>query len=94
MALRIESVVRRGAEVSISVNGTPVPAYAGEMLAGALFAAGIRHLRASPGVGGPRGMFCLMGACQECLVRVDGELALSCQEPVRAGMAVTIEAAP
>ncbi len=94
MALRIESAVRRGAAVSISVDGIAVPAYAGEMLAGALFAAGVRRLRASPGQGAPRGMFCLMGACQECLVRVDGEPALACQETVRDGMSVVIEAAP
>jgi predicted molibdopterin-dependent oxidoreductase YjgC len=38
-------------------------------------------------------MFCLMGSCQECLVRVDGRRALACQEPVRDGMVVVTEVA-
>ena len=64
------------------------------LLAGfpALFAAGFRRLRASPREAAPRGMFCLMGACQECLVRVDGEPAQACQEPVRDGMSIAIGA--
>jgi NADPH-dependent 2,4-dienoyl-CoA reductase/sulfur reductase-like enzyme len=43
----------------------------GETLAAALTAAGIRDLR-STRRGDPRGLFCGMGVCQECLVEVDG----------------------
>ena len=62
----------------------------GEMLAAALFAAGYRRLRRSPRNAAPRGMFCLMGACQECLVRVDGKPVLACQVSVYEGMTVTL----
>ncbi len=37
-------------------------------------------------------MFCLMGVCQECVVRVDGRTVNSCMEPVRTGMIVELEA--
>ena len=29
-------------------------------------------------------MFCLMGSCQECVVRIDGKLVPACQEADRA----------
>ena len=93
MTVRITGPVRRSDEVTVAVDGRPIQAFAGETLAAALFAAGVRRLRASPRVGAPRGMFCLMGSCQECLVRVDGRRALACQEPVRDGMVVVTEVA-
>ena len=94
MSVRIDGAIARGEAVSISVDGLEVRAYPGEMLAAALFAAGLRRLRASPRAGGPRGMFCLMGVCQECLVRVDGAAVLACQATVRAGMTVTLGSGP
>lgn len=72
----------------IMVDGAEVGAYPGESVATALLAAGHRILRRSPRNGEPRGPFCLMGACQECLVRVDGRAALACRTPVRAGLAI------
>jgi predicted molibdopterin-dependent oxidoreductase YjgC len=85
--LRIGSAAR-GAAVEFFFDGKAVRAYAGESVACALFAAGIRTLRRSPRTGSVRGMFCLMGSCQECLVEADGRRALACQEPVRAGLDV------
>jgi predicted molibdopterin-dependent oxidoreductase YjgC len=61
---------------------------AGEPLAAALAASGILTLRASPRAGTPRGAFCFIGVCQECLVRVNGSLVQACLEPVAAGMVV------
>ena len=94
MTVRITGQVRRLDEVTIAVDGRPIQAFAGETLAAALFAAGVRRLRASPRARASRGMFCLMGTCQECLVRVDGRRGLACQEPVRDGMVVVTEVAP
>ena len=88
MTLRIPDIAQRPDAVTITVDGDAVTAYPGETLAGALFAADIRTLRHSPREHQPRGMFCLMGVCQECLVRVDESLALACQTPVREGMSV------
>ncbi len=65
----------------------PLSARAGESLAAALLAAGITTFRRHPVNGAPRGPFCLMGACYECLVRVDGVDSLqACMLPVREGM--------
>ncbi len=65
-----------------------VTACEGETLAMALCAAGVRTLRASAGRGEPRGLFCAMGVCQECVVIVDGRRRESCLTIVRDGMAV------
>ena len=80
---------RRGAAVALLLDGVPVTAAAGEMLAAAMMAAGCLRLRDSPRAGGPRGAFCLIGICQECLVRVDGITRQACQVAVRDGMVVT-----
>ncbi len=90
MAIRIDRVVDTPPTVEITVNGRPVSAFAGEMLATALHANGIRRFRSHPGSGAPRGMFCLMGVCQECLVEADGRRVTACLEPVREGMTVSL----
>ena len=41
-----------------------------------------------PRTGSPRGAFCMMGVCQECLVRIDGVLRQACLTPVEDGMRV------
>lgn len=87
----------RGAAIEFRFDGRAVSAYEGESVACALFAAGIRTLRRSPRTELARGMFCLMGSCQECVMWVDGRRVAACQEPVRAGLDVrsgTIEATP
>jgi predicted molibdopterin-dependent oxidoreductase YjgC len=77
--------------VTITVDGERFEAPLGQMLGVALALAGRLELRTSPTAGTPRGLFCLMGSCQECLVHVDGEPALACLEPVRAGMKVELD---
>ncbi|MFM0368349.1 (2Fe-2S)-binding protein [Paraburkholderia aspalathi] len=76
------------ATVRFLFDGRPVRARQGESVAAALFASGTKTLRASPRNGVPRGMFCLMGSCQECLVVVDGRRALACRTTVIEGMRV------
>lgn len=88
MLLRIQQAVRRGPPVTLSVNGEAVVAYAGETVATALGLLGLPRLRSSPRAGQPRGVFCAMGVCQECVVRVDGRTVPACLEPVRDGMSV------
>lgn len=85
-SLRIVGITR-GASVKLYVDGRPVEAFAGENLATALWAAGIRQLRTSPG-GASRGMFCGMGVCQECVVEVEGVAVLACQTRVAEGLEV------
>ena len=57
--------------ITIEFEGQPLAARAGESLAAALTAHGIRGLRRTRD-GSERGLFCGMGVCQECLVEVDG----------------------
>jgi len=74
--------------VEFAFDGQSVLAPAGESVAAALFAAGIKTLRRSPREQGPRGMFCLMGSCQECLVMINGRRVLACRTPVARGLVV------
>ncbi|GGE50382.1 hypothetical protein GCM10007276_29330 [Agaricicola taiwanensis] len=69
-------------------EGHPVLAYAGETVATALWAAGLRILRHGPGDGGPRGLFCTMGLCQECVVSIDGQATEACRFPATEGLDV------
>ncbi len=89
-AVRLTPAPLRGAPVRLRVDDRNVDAYPGETLAAALMAAGVLRLRGSPRAGAPRGAFCFMGACQECLVRVDGALRQSCLLPVADGMEVSL----
>lgn len=85
----VSEAVTRGSEVEILVDGHPVRAYEGESVAAALLAAGRRALRSTPLRGEPRGLYCGIGACFDCVMTVDGEPGVrTCQTPVRAGMRV------
>lgn len=69
-------------------EGLPVDAFEGETVAVALLAAGIKMLRQGIGASGPRGLFCTVGHCQECLVSVDGQAVEACRLPARDGLDV------
>lgn len=87
-SLRTDRAVRRGPALQFTVDDQTVDAFAGESVAAALFAVGRRELRQSPRDSAPRGMFCMMGSCQECLVWVGQRQVPACQVPVTAGLAV------
>ncbi len=57
--------------VELEFEGQRIAGRRGETLAAALTAAGIRELRLTR-AGEPRGVFCGMGVCQDCLLEVDG----------------------
>ena len=69
-------------------NDSEVRCRAGETIATALLCAGQLTLRRSPRAGEPRGAFCMMGVCQECLIRVDGVVRQACLTPAVDGMRV------
>lgn len=73
--------------VLIRVDGREVSAPPGQPLAQVLSGAD-PVLRHSPKDGAPRGLFCGMGLCFECMVEVDGLRRRSCLTPVSAGMVV------
>ncbi len=57
------------------------------MLAAALLAAGYGALNGSIIVGAPRGPFCLMGSCFQCVAEIDGQPQVrTCRVAVRAGL--------
>jgi D-hydroxyproline dehydrogenase subunit gamma len=78
----------RGREVTFVFAGEPVRGYEGESVAMALWAAQHRCVRQSSRAGEPRGVFCNMGVCFECLVRTGGLTVRSCLLPVREGLVV------
>ncbi len=71
----------RGTPFTFRHDGRTVTAYPGETIGAALLAAGVRALRPSGFDARPRGLFCGIGACFDCLVTVDGD------GPVRACLA-------
>ncbi|MDH3659092.1 MAG: (2Fe-2S)-binding protein [Alphaproteobacteria bacterium] len=77
--------------VTIDVDGQTIDAQPGLSVAAALLRAGIRTLRHSP-AGSPRGAFCMMGVCQECLVEIDDVRRQACLVAVEAGMRIVTEA--
>ncbi len=75
---------------TIKVDGRRVPATPGQSVAAALLEAGITVFRHTP-AGSPRGLYCGMGVCFDCLVTIDG-LAdqRACITPVRPGMQIQL----
>ena len=59
--------------LTITVNGERIEGRAGQTLAGVLLAADIVAWRATPFRDRPRGAFCGIGVCFDCLVVVNGQ---------------------
>ncbi|MES9544004.1 2Fe-2S iron-sulfur cluster-binding protein [Actinomadura sp. NPDC000600] len=79
---------RPDAPLRITVDGEPVDGVAGQTLAGVLLAAGRRTWRRGPS-GAPRGVFCGIGACFDCLLTVNGVRDVrACRRRARDGDAV------
>jgi predicted molibdopterin-dependent oxidoreductase YjgC len=73
---------------NIEVNGQLIPVRHGQTIAAALMAAGWRVFRYTRN-GAPRGLFCGMGVCFDCLVAVDnGVEKRACITPARPGMRI------
>jgi predicted molibdopterin-dependent oxidoreductase YjgC len=87
---RLTGPVGRGRQVHIVVDDIDVAAFEGESVAAALLAAGRRELRMAPRRGEPRGMYCGIGLCFECVMAVDGRGQVrTCQTPVQDGMRIS-----
>ena len=90
--LATPGIVTAGRAVEIRFDGRPVPALEGETVAATLSANGILGLRTTR-LGHRRGVFCGMGICFECLVRIDSRPnQRACLTKVRDGM--TVETQP
>ncbi len=76
-------------QVTLIVDGQSLRAEAGRPLGAVLLGAGISTLRHVARNGEPRGLFCGMGVCFDCLVTVDGRAGVrACVTPVSDGMRV------
>ncbi|ONI68315.1 FAD/NAD(P)-binding oxidoreductase [Kribbella sp. ALI-6-A] len=84
---------RFGPAVQVTVDGKAVEALPGQTVAAALMATGRESWRTTRGAGDPRGVFCGIGACFDCLVVVNGTPDVrACQRTVAAGDRISTQA--
>ncbi|MBV7482963.1 (2Fe-2S)-binding protein [Bordetella sp. BOR01] len=91
MFKRLEAVPGQSScpAVLIDVNGVVVQCRAGDTVAAALLASGHDACRDTAVGGVPRGPYCMMGICYDCLVIIDGQAnRQACMTPVHDGMRV------
>lgn len=75
--------------VNIVVNGKPMRAKKGEMILAALLSEGIIVNRYTAKRHEPRGLFCGIGQCTDCMMVVNGIPGVrTCITPVEEGMTV------
>lgn len=73
--------------VSVLFEGKEIFVLEGISIAAALLEAGISHFRDTPVSGSARAPFCMMGACFDCVLIIDGmPNQQSCMIEVREGM--------
>ncbi len=91
MSIRYSENVTRGGSVELTIDGQPVTAYEGETIAAVLLLHD-KHACYRTRGDRPRMMFCNMGTCFECRVRVTqatrSRWVLACTTPVRSQMEI------
>ncbi|MFJ4777371.1 (2Fe-2S)-binding protein [Streptomyces sp. NPDC088762] len=76
----------------IAFDGRELPAHEGQSIAAVLWSAGILAWRTTRESGAPRGAFCGIGSCYDCLVTVNGRPnQRACLVPARSGDTVTTQ---
>jgi predicted molibdopterin-dependent oxidoreductase YjgC len=77
-------------EIGFSLDGKEMTATDGQSIAGALMAGGVMWWRRTRFDDRPRGVFCGIGACFDCLITVNGEPNVrACLAQIREGDRVT-----
>jgi predicted molibdopterin-dependent oxidoreductase YjgC len=80
---------RPGAAFTFTFDGRTLPALPGQTVAAALWSSGVSSWRTTRDSGRPRGVFCGIGVCFDCLVTVDGRPnQRACLVPVEPGAEV------
>lgn len=74
--------------VPVIFDGTTYQLPAGMNLAAALLSAGIRCFRVTAAKQSPRGPYCMMGTCYDCLVEIDAVTQQACMTKVTDGLVV------
>lgn len=79
----------KGREISFTFDGKEMTGYEGEPIAAALKAAGVMIHRYTKKGHKPRGIFCAIGRCTDCVMVVDGVPNVrTCITPLKEGMDV------
>ena len=80
---------QKGKIVTFTLDGKEMQGCVGEPIAAALKAAGVMVHRHTLKNDAPRGIFCAIGRCTDCVMIVDGQPNVrTCVTPLRAGMRV------
>lgn len=80
---------KHGKPVTFTYDGRQMTGYEGEPIAMALRASGVKIHRYTAKLHEPRGMFCAIGRCTDCVMVVDGKPNVrTCMTPLRAGVDV------
>jgi predicted molibdopterin-dependent oxidoreductase YjgC len=80
------------ATLTIFLDGSPIPARAGETIAACLLRAGIPYFRTTPVSGSARLPYCMIGHCFDCLIEIEGTGSRqACLSQVRHGMKLRIQ---
>jgi sarcosine oxidase subunit alpha len=86
---RAGELIDRGRPIAFSYDGRTVGGYAGDTIASALYADGMRTFSRSFKYHRRRGLMCCAGQCPNCLMTVDGEPSVrACVTPLESGMEV------
>lgn len=73
-------------------DGREIPYMEGMTVGAALLAAGVRSWRTTRVGGRPRGLFCGIGICYDCLITVDGQPnQRACLRPAAPGLDVATQ---
>ncbi|MFJ8361090.1 (2Fe-2S)-binding protein [Streptomyces sp. NPDC093984] len=80
---------RPGPAFTVTFDGREIEALPGQTVAAALWTAGVTSWRNTRREGRPRGVFCGIGVCFDCLVTVnDRPNQRACLVPVRPGYVI------
>ena len=81
--------IKRGKNLEVTINGKKVQAFEGELVSTVLMEEGLSVFHRKEKTDRPSGLYCGMGVCYECLVRVDGvDNVRACQTLVQDQMVI------
>jgi hypothetical protein len=89
MFRRLPEPIPANAGVPVTVEGSDIRVPEGASAAAAVLLAGFASIRDTPVNGTPRGPYCMMGVCFDCLAEINGVAnRQSCMVTVAPGMAI------
>ena len=81
--------LKKTKEITLVVDGKKINAFEGEMISAALVASGLFTFRYTSKKKEPRGIFCSIGRCTDCVMEVNGRPNVrTCVTPVEYNMVI------